>query len=83
MKAKYVEKCGSCIFWMPVERTAVELIGSPQRGDCYGAPPQVVPIINQGRLAGGMNIRPQTSETDNACSMYGTEEDLGIIEGKH
>lgn len=79
MKKKFVEKCGSCIFWFPAQRSANDLIGSARRGDCFGAPPQVVPIINQGQLAGGMNIRPQTSENDMACSLYADE--IGGIEG--
>lgn len=79
MKSKFVEKCGGCIFWFPVQRSANDLIGAARRGDCFGAPPQVVPIIAQGQLTGGMNIRPQTSEDCIACSLYADE--IGEVDG--
>ncbi len=76
MKPKINERCGDCIFWIPAQVASKDLvIGAAKRGECYGAPPQVVPIINQGQMVGGMNIRPQVAENDVACSFYTDEFD--------
>lgn len=63
-------KCGNCIFWLRLDPGKTPVIGATPRGDCFGAPPQVVPIINNGQLAGGMNIRPQVPADCPACGLY-------------
>lgn len=62
-------KCGACIFWEEVDPGATPVIGQPARGLCFGAPPQVIPIVNNGQVVGGQNIRPLTLKTDKACGI--------------
>ncbi len=62
--------CGDCLFWHPVEPAGAVTIGAPKLGVCFGSPPQVVPVINNGKIAGGVNIRPQTPSNEMACSLY-------------
>lgn len=62
--------CGTCIFWAEIETVAPAIIGEPRQGYCFGAPPQMVPIMNQGKIVGAMNMRPQLPSTEQACGAF-------------
>jgi len=72
---KISEHCGDCAFWFPVEAGA-RIIGQVKRGDCFGVPPQVVPVLDKGQIVGGRNMRPQTAATDTACSLWADENEI-------
>jgi len=62
--------CGECIFWAEIEMAAVAIVGAPRQGFCFGSPPQMVPVMNQGKIVGAMNMRPQLPSTEQACSAF-------------
>ncbi len=70
--------CGDCIYWIETETGGPVTIGAPKRGLCFGAPPQVIPVIQNQAVVGGMNIRPIIAETDSICSLFEDDgEDAG------
>lgn len=67
--------CGNCFWWFQAEPNGPVTIGAPKRGICFGNPPQVVPIVREGQIVGGANIRPQVPENEPVCSLYMSDED--------
>jgi hypothetical protein len=68
-------QCGTCLFWKAVEQSGPVMLGVPARGVCFGAPPQMLPTMRDGRVE-ALNMRPMLPDSDPACSLYVDADEL-------
>ena len=62
--------CGACFHWAKVE-VKRQIIGAPNQGVCFGAPPSVRPVLDKaGNLIAQGNQRPITPQSERACGAF-------------
>lgn len=70
-------QCGNCFHWQPTQEDGINVtIGEPKRGLCFGAPPQLRFITQNGKIVGQQNMRPVIAASERGCGVFMPSEGL-------
>ena len=76
-KATIAFQCGNCFHWQPVQEDGINVeIGGPKRGLCFGGPPQLRFITQNGKVMGQLNMRPVIAAAERGCGSFLPSEGL-------
>jgi hypothetical protein len=72
-------QCCNCFHWQAVQDDGINVtIGGPKRGICFGSPPQLRFIMQNGKVLGQQNMRPVLSAAERGCGSFMPSEGLGL-----